>query len=103
MTFEVWSWGINDNASLGRPTVGVPDPDDSNEILEAEILETQPLVVQTLVDEEFRAVEVAAGDSVSVALGSEGQLRVWGSFRVRLDIFLSSVLLTESCSPLTGY
>ncbi|KAF8588636.1 RCC1/BLIP-II [Ramaria rubella] len=78
---KVWSWGINDNASLGRPTNQVPDPDNTNEILEAEILETQPMVVQTLVDEKFRAVDVSAGDSVSVALGDEGDLRSWGSFR----------------------
>ncbi|KAF8527766.1 regulator of chromosome condensation 1/beta-lactamase-inhibitor protein II [Gautieria morchelliformis] len=78
---KVWSWGINDNASLGRPTADVPDPDNPKETLEAEILETQPMVIQTLVDENFRAVAVSAGDSVSVALGHEGDLRVWGSFR----------------------
>lgn len=81
-TLKVWSWGINDNASLGRPTINVTDPDKSDQILEQEILESQPMVVQELVDQSFRAVDVVAGDSVSVALGSHGDLRVWGSFRV---------------------
>ena len=40
------------------------------------------MLVQTLADEAFRAVRIAAGDSVSVALGEDGQLRAWGSFRV---------------------
>ena len=40
------------------------------------------MLVQTLADEGFRAVRIAAGDSVSVALGEDGQLRAWGSFRV---------------------
>ena len=74
-------------AALGRPTDHVPDPDSPQEILEAEVLETQPMVVQTLVDENFRAVDVSAGDSVSVALGHEGDLRAWGSFRVSLASF----------------
>ncbi|KIJ49704.1 hypothetical protein M422DRAFT_777621 [Sphaerobolus stellatus SS14] len=78
---KVWSWGINDNAALGRPTVDVPDPDKPDEQIEAEILETQPMVLDSLVEENFRAVEVAAGDSVSVALGEHGDLRAWGSFR----------------------
>lgn len=80
----MWSWGINDNASLGRRTVDVYDPENPNGTpIDAEILETSPALVQTLVDQEFRAVKVAAGDSVSVALGIKGELRVWGSFRVR--------------------
>ena len=86
-SLKVWSWGINDNASLGRPTNDVSDPDNPKETLEAEILETQPMVVQTLVDEKFRAVDVSAGDSVSVALGHDGDLRAWGSFRVSIRLF----------------
>lgn len=79
----MWSWGINDNAALGRHTVDVYDPENPNTPIDAEILETSPALIQTLVDEEFRAVKVVAGDSVSVALGIKGELRVWGSFRVR--------------------
>ena len=41
-----------------------------------------PHPLQSLVDEKFRAVLVAAGDNVSAAVSSEGELRVWGTFRV---------------------
>ena len=32
--------------------------------------------------DKFRATRIAAGDSVSVAVSEEGEVRVWGSFRV---------------------
>ena len=79
---------VNDDASPGRRTNHVPDVPDPEDILEAEVPETQPMVVQTLVDEQFRAVDVSAGDSVSVALWNEGDLRAWGSFRVSLVSFV---------------
>jgi hypothetical protein len=51
-----------------------------------------PRPLESLVDEGFRAVKVAAGDSISAAIGTEGGLRVWGSFRVGfLPIFLSAL------------
>ena len=60
------------------------EPDNAEEAMDTEILESQPMVVQGLLDEEFRAVQVAAGDSISVAVSSDGRLRAWGSFRVSL-------------------
>ena len=81
-TLQVWSWGVNDSAALGRVTNGVPDPDKLDEKLESDILESQPLHVQRLVDEDFRAVQVVAGDGVSVAISNMGHIRAWGSFRV---------------------
>ncbi|KAG8934737.1 hypothetical protein FRC02_009318 [Tulasnella sp. 418] len=77
---RVWSWGINDNAALGRITVGHQDP-ETNEPVDSDVFESQPMVVQSLVDENFRAINVAAGDSVSVAIGEKGEVRAWGSFR----------------------
>lgn len=65
---------INDNAALGRVTDVPGTP--------AEELETQPMVVQGLEQEDFKAVRVAAGDSVSLAISDNGELRCWGSFRV---------------------
>lgn len=65
---------INDNAALGRVT--------SVQGVEAEELESIPMVVEGLQDEEFKAVRVDAGDSVSLALSERGKLRCWGSFRV---------------------
>ncbi|QRV82740.1 RCC1/BLIP-II protein [Ceratobasidium sp. AG-Ba] len=47
------SQGINDNAALGRPTIGVAHPERPNELIEAEVLETQPMVVQGSVRSMF--------------------------------------------------
>lgn len=64
---------INDNAALGRFT----DVEGMSEVLE-----TQPMLVDGLGAEGFKAVRVAAGDSVSLALSDLGEVRCWGSFRV---------------------
>jgi regulator of chromosome condensation len=74
LELQVLSWGINDNAALGRDTVG--------QEVDAEELEAQPLPVQDLDQQGFRAVRVAAGDSVSLAISEKGEVRAWGSFRV---------------------
>ncbi|KAG0152556.1 hypothetical protein CROQUDRAFT_650002 [Cronartium quercuum f. sp. fusiforme G11] len=79
---KIWSWGINDNAALGRKTEGIEGVDQ-------EELESRPMVVEGLVQNEsdvagqvpFRAVRVSAGDSVSVAVSQQGETRAWGSFR----------------------
>ncbi|GAA5957827.1 hypothetical protein JCM3765_003780 [Sporobolomyces pararoseus] len=74
---KVWSWGINDNAALGRKT-NIPG-------IESEELEANPGKVEGLTletePEEFKAVRVAAGDSVSLAISEKGELKAWGSFR----------------------
>ena len=44
------------------------------------------MVVEQLEQEGFRAVSVAAGDSVSVAVSDIGEVRAWGSFRVSWPI-----------------
>ena len=77
---KVWSCGINDNIALGHPTNHMPYLDNHQEILEAKVLKTQPMVVQTLVDKNFCTVDISAGDSMSVALRHKGDLRAWGSF-----------------------
>lgn len=95
---KLWSWGINDNAALGRLT-------DREEDVETEVFETEPMPVEGLGPQgrgilsgskqlgggkegevqKFRATRIAAGDSVSVALSDDGQVRVWGSFRVSIS------------------
>lgn len=60
------------------------DPANPDAIIPNEDLETYPYVVEALEKEGFRAVQVAAGDSVSVAISDKGELRAWGSFRVSL-------------------
>jgi alpha-tubulin suppressor-like RCC1 family protein len=82
---QVRSWGINDNASLGRITSDVPDPNNSGAVIPNEDLETYPYVIEALEKEGFRAVQVAAGDSISVAVDANGDIRAWGSFRVSLS------------------
>ncbi|ORY29674.1 regulator of chromosome condensation 1/beta-lactamase-inhibitor protein II [Naematelia encephala] len=78
---RVRSWGINDNAALGRITVDVPDPNNPDSKIPNEDLETYPFVIEALEKEGFRAVQVDAGDSVSVAVSDKGEVRAWGSFR----------------------
>ncbi|KAK7054171.1 regulator of chromosome condensation 1/beta-lactamase-inhibitor protein II [Favolaschia claudopus] len=69
----VWTCGVNDDAALGRVTEGIPDPDGT--------LVNFPHALDSLVAEKFRAVQVATGDSICVAVDDHGEIRVWGSFR----------------------
>ena len=103
------SWGINDNAALGRRTTRETGVD-------AEVYETEPMPVEGLGPqgrgplagplpeggkegdvETFRATRVAAGDSVSVALNDRGEVRVWGSFRVSATGRRCHASLAHSC------
>lgn len=79
---QIWSCGANDDAALGRITKDIPDPENPGKFLDVDALTAVPHPLQTLVDENFRAVRIAAGDSICAAISSEGELRVWGSFRV---------------------
>lgn len=80
---QVWSCGVNDDAALGRITQDVPDPEKEGEFVDIDTLTAEPHPLQSLKDENFRAVRIAAGDTISAAISAEGELRVWGSFRVR--------------------
>ena len=80
LTLQVWSWGVNDDAALGRQTKDVKDADDNP--VDADELSYTPHVVEDLVEQNFRAVQVVGGDSIGVVLSERGQLRVWGSFKV---------------------
>ncbi|EPQ59146.1 RCC1/BLIP-II protein [Gloeophyllum trabeum ATCC 11539] len=77
----VWSCGVNDEGALGRVTTDVPNPENPDEKLDVDQLTATPYPLQTLIDENFRAVKIAAGDNVCAAVSTEGELRVWGSFR----------------------
>ncbi|KAL5527250.1 hypothetical protein ACEPAG_6041 [Sanghuangporus baumii] len=77
----IWSCGVNDDAALGRITKDVPNPEKEGETIDIDILTSFPYPLQTLVDEGFRAVSIAAGDSICAAISDQGELRVWGSFR----------------------
>ena len=80
---QVWSCGTNDDAALGRITTDVPDPDMPGGFLDSDTLTSTPYPIQALIDENFRAVRIAAGDSISAAISTTGDLRAWGHFRVR--------------------
>jgi regulator of chromosome condensation len=80
--FQVWSCGLNDDAALGRVTDKVPDPNNSGAFLDVDELTSYPHPIQSLVDENFRATQVVAGDSICAAVNNKGDLRVWGTFRV---------------------
>jgi regulator of chromosome condensation len=87
---QLWSCGVNDDAALGRVTKDVPDPENPDAFLNVDELTSIPHPLQTLVDAGFRAVKVVAGDSICAALSDQGELRVWGSFRVSHIIFVHS-------------
>ncbi|PFH51391.1 hypothetical protein AMATHDRAFT_47104 [Amanita thiersii Skay4041] len=78
----VWTFGTNDDAALGRVTQDVPDPDKLGEFLDVDQLTSIPHPLESLVKENFRAVQVVSGDSICAAISEGGELRVWGSFRV---------------------
>lgn len=80
----MWTCGNNDEAALGRETAGVLD---GEKVVPEEELTTYPHRIQSLIDEGFRAVRIAAGDSISGAISAEGDLRVWGSFRVSFNLY----------------
>ncbi|KAG6817838.1 hypothetical protein H0H87_001670 [Tephrocybe sp. NHM501043] len=77
----IWTCGVNDDAALGRITQNVPNPENPGTFLDVDDLTSVPHPLTSLVDEKFRAVQVASGDSICAALSAEGDLRVWGSFR----------------------
>ena len=79
---QIWTWGINDNYALGRKTDKVVDPNNPDQYIPVEELETTPVVLQNLADQDFRAVDIAAGASHSIAIGHDGTLRAWGTFSV---------------------
>lgn len=62
----------------------MPNPEDLGSFINIDVLTSFPYPLQTLVDEGFRAVSIAAGDSICAAISDEGELRVWGSFRVSI-------------------
>ena len=92
--FQVWTCGTNDNAALGRVTENVPDSNNPGHFLNIDDLTSYPHPIQSLVDEGFRAVKAVAGDSICGIISDQGELRVWGTFRVRqhLQKIYSSLL-----------
>jgi len=78
----VRSCGVNDDAALGRATEKVPNPAQEGSYLDEGELESYPHPVQALQENSFRVVKVAAGDCISAAVSSDGELYIWGTFKV---------------------
>jgi regulator of chromosome condensation len=86
---KIWTWGVNDQGSLGRDTkmdtkdVAMKDDDsDSDDEDDLNPLESKPGLVQGFPD-GVKAVKMACGDSISVAIAEDGKVYSWGTFRVR--------------------
>ncbi|KAK9368870.1 regulator of chromosome condensation 1/beta-lactamase-inhibitor protein II [Lipomyces kononenkoae] len=84
---KLWSWGCNDHGALGRDTSGGEegllrdaDADSDDDDGDLNPLESTPALVENLPD-DLVFVQVAASDSLSLALTSEGRLWAWGTFR----------------------
>ncbi|KAK9237536.1 regulator of chromosome condensation 1/beta-lactamase-inhibitor protein II [Lipomyces kononenkoae] len=84
---KLWSWGCNDHGALGRDTSGGEegllrdmDADSDDDDGDLNPLESTPALVENLPD-DLVFVRVAASDSLSLALTSEGRLWSWGTFR----------------------
>lgn len=100
----VWTWGVNDQGSLGRDTktvatteeVSMKDGDDSDDDEEDEELlnlaESKPGLVQGF-PKGVKVVQMACGDSISVAIADDGLVYSWGTFRVRPSPVICSLLM----------
>jgi len=94
----ILTWGVNDNGALGRDTSGAEvklkdmDADDSDSDSDDDTgglneLEATPTAISAdHFPEDTVFVDVAAGDSCSFALTTEGAVYGWGTFRVRYPV-----------------
>lgn len=81
---HIYTWGVNDQGALGRDTTwdgGVVDADAGNDSdSEAETLNPKEST-PTSVDHTQTFVKVAASDSLTVAIDTDGRIWAWGTFR----------------------
>jgi regulator of chromosome condensation len=89
---KILTWGVNDNGALGRDTSNAEiklrdmdadeDSDSEDETGGLNDLEATPTAVSAeYFPEDTVFVDVAAGDSCSFALTTEGAIYGWGTFR----------------------
>ncbi|PWW77216.1 hypothetical protein C7212DRAFT_277797 [Tuber magnatum] len=85
---RVYSWGVNDQSALGRGTQYTPlggDGDsgsdsDSDSDVPLNALESTPMPI-TSFPEGTVITNIAAGDSISIAVTNTGRVYTWGTFR----------------------
>jgi len=101
---KVYSWGVNDMSALGRETRSTsPTGDvgsgngDGGECLNP--LESTPNLI-TAFPEGTVITNIAAGDSISVAVTDMGNVYAWGTFRVGLPC--SHLLIGSNNIPLSA-
>ena len=80
----------------------VPNPEKPGEMIEHGELEANPGLVEGL-PKDFRAVAVSGGDNVSVAIGSNGLVKAWGSFHVRSSRPISYCVFLRSLRLVFGW
>lgn len=85
---RVLTWGVNDQAALGRDTTwdgGLRDADagsDSESEADLNPLEATPTAIPDgALPAAFKVVQIAAGDSTTFVLGQDGSVYGWGTFR----------------------
>ncbi|KAF8650215.1 hypothetical protein AX16_005348 [Volvariella volvacea WC 439] len=71
---SVWSCGTNDEGALGRGVKKTPRDESLAKAQEFGVL-------KSLVDDNFRVVQMVAGDNFGAVLNEKGNLKVWGTFR----------------------
>jgi len=93
---RVWTWGVNDQGVLGRDTTWSPEEDvemDSDDGEEDDDQLNPKESVPGLVEgfpEGTVISKIACGDSITVAVTSQGQVYAWGTFRVTtLSFFIN--------------
>ena len=96
----VWTWGVNDQGSLGRDTktqntattkevvMKEDDSDSDSEEEELNPMESNPGLVQGF-PKGVEVVKLACGDSISVAIADDGIVYSWGTFRVAFSFLIS--------------
>lgn len=99
---KILTWGVNDNSALGRDTKNYEaktkdvdmdadsgsESEDDDPGLDLNPLEATPFAIPSeSFPENTTFVQVAAGDSVSLALTDEGLVYGWGTFRDDKGIF----------------
>lgn len=87
---QVFSWGCNDEKALGHD-----EP-------EFEVGMVAELSAESLLDADEQIVQVAAGDSISAALTSNGRVFTWGTFRDSTGVLGHSPRYPETSSPRSG-
>lgn len=80
----VYTWGVNDEGALGRPTSGT-----AWEGTAARDMDDPALPGRAQLPEGVRAVQVVAGDGFTFALTEDGEVYGWGQFKDDLSSFYS--------------